>query len=65
MTGNGNYVNLPNNKTPQKLEQYIFREIGTIMLIPTTVLTNFEYESHTMTGNGSYVNLQKLEWKHS
>ena len=37
MTGNGNYVNLPNNKTPQKLEQYIFREIDTIMLIPTTV----------------------------
>ena len=28
-------------------------------------LTNFEYEPHAMTGNGNYVNLQKLGWKNS
>ena len=26
-------------------------------------LTNFEYEGHTMTGNGNYVNLLKVSWK--
>ena len=25
--------------------------------------TNFEYQDHAMTGNGSYVNLPKLAWK--
>ena len=28
-------------------------------------LTNFEYESHEMTGNRSYANLLKLVWKNS
>ena len=28
-------------------------------------LTSFEYEVHTMTGNGSYVNLKKLAWQNS
>ena len=30
-----------------------------------TSLTNFEYEGHAMTGNGNYVNMQKLVWKKS
>ena len=28
-------------------------------------LTNFEYEAHAMTGNGSYMNFLKLTWKNS
>ena len=29
---------------------------------PRNSLTNFEFEAHVITGNGSYVNLLKLEF---
>ena len=28
-------------------------------------LTNFEYEAHAMTGNGSFLNMLELAWKNS
>ena len=43
-------------KTHQKLD---------LKILEIDSMTNFEYEAHAVTGNGSYVNLLKLAWKNS
>ena len=33
--------------------------------MPTTVLTNFEYQVNENTGNGNYVKMLKFAWKNT
>ena len=54
----------PNSKNPPKLRWKKIVKL-TNHTCACNDLTNFEYVVHVMTGNGCYVNLQKLAWKNS
>ena len=50
----------PNVKSPPEM---ILKKLVKLMDHACNDLTNLEYVVHAMNGNGSYVNLQKLERK--
>ena len=51
-------------KTRQKLDCKKFVKL-TDHTYASNSLTNFQYEAHSTTRNGFYVNLMKVAWKHS